>query len=138
MDTSWVWSDGPKSLDPGATQNSTFYLPMVPLDISVYRMHIKLDYTEAALETNETNVWTLEWKLCWPPDLVPGPNISLAPPPAGGPRGVLPAISTPGGGELCITPDYMQVRGPDHNLSDNRLLLVPRSKNQSTSDDITI
>ena len=55
-------------------------------------------------ERNESNTYELEFQMCWPADLWPGPSMFLLH------NDGTSSLELKFGTEVCITPDYLQVR----------------------------
>ncbi|KAK3280273.1 hypothetical protein CYMTET_11886 [Cymbomonas tetramitiformis] len=104
---------GPKEMQPGEVLEHSVFVPLVPLNQQVYQFRLELD-TQSVVQREfmENNSYVLTWQLCWPPDLVPGDNITLLPPKSGS---ALPAppIEVEFGGEVCLTPYYTEMSGVD-------------------------
>ncbi|KAK3289428.1 hypothetical protein CYMTET_3139, partial [Cymbomonas tetramitiformis] len=56
-------------------------------------------------EKDESNLYHMDFRMCWPADLHPGPSLTLINP--SGSSTSAPDLQVAYGGEVCITPDYM-------------------------------
>eukprot|EP00976_Prorocentrum_cordatum_P088737 1187447-Prorocentrum_minimum.AAC.2 len=67
------------------------------------RFTLSVDVYNSVTERNETNnVYNLEFKMCWPADLWPGPSMFLLH------NDGKSSLEMKFGTETCITPDYLQ------------------------------